>query len=145
MNKEQIKDAERCERLAEQGKDIDCLGCSCRVCIAQEQKEFTANDYQKAALRTANKETKDLILNGALGLCGESGEVADIIKKHLFQGHELDKEKIIKELGDVCWYIAITAHGLGVDLETVMKKNIEKLIKRYPDGFETSKSINREE
>lgn len=104
------------------------------------------NEYQKAAMRTASTtNSKDLILNGSLGLCGESGEVADVVKKHLFQGHELNRDKIIKELGDVCWYIAITAEGLGVDLETVMQINIEKLMKRYPEGFEANKSINRKD
>lgn len=106
---------------------------------------ITANEYQRAALRTANKDSKELILNGALGLAGESGEVADIVKKHLFQGHELNREKMIEELGDVLWYVAITAQGLQVDLDSVMKINIEKLKKRYPDGFDKEKSINREE
>lgn len=101
---------------------------------------MTINEYQKLALRTA---TENLILNGVLGLCGESGEVADVVKKHKFQGHDLDKERIIEELGDVCWYIATMAKGLDVDLETVMKLNIEKLQKRYPEGFDPKKSIDR--
>ena len=105
-----------------------------------------ANDYQKAALRTASTlEPKDLVLNGALGLAGESGEVADHIKKHLFQGHELDKENLAKELGDICWYIAIMAEGLGYNLETIMQINIDKLRKRYPQGFEKERSLYREE
>lgn len=102
------------------------------------------NEYQQLALRTASDESKErLIFNGALGLTGESGEVADIVKKHLFQGHDLDKDHIAKELGDVCWYIAITAHGIGYDLETIMKMNIDKLKARYPDGFDAYRSINR--
>lgn len=100
------------------------------------------NEYQKLALRTANKD-KDLVLNAALGLTGESGEVADIIKKYLFQGHELDKEKIIDELGDILWYIAIMAEGLGVKMEVIPTYNIDKLKKRYPNGFEVKRSINR--
>ncbi|NMA95459.1 MAG: nucleoside triphosphate pyrophosphohydrolase family protein [Clostridiales bacterium] len=103
-----------------------------------------ANEYQEAALRTASSTaTKDLILNGALGLAGESGEVADHIKKHLFQGHDLDRQNLVNELGDICWYIAIMAEGLGYTLEDVMKLNIEKLLRRYPDGFEKERSINR--
>lgn len=102
------------------------------------------NEYQKAALRTANSEmSDDLILNGILGLCGETGEVSDHIKKYMFQGHELDQDKLVNELGDVCWYIAILASGLNVDLETVMKKNIEKLQRRYPEGFDTERSLHR--
>ena len=103
------------------------------------------NEYQKLALRTANStNTGDLILNGILGLAGETGEVADIIKKAKFQGHELDCAKAIDELGDVCWYVAILAEGLGVDLETVMRGNIDKLKQRYPEGFSVDKSVNRE-
>ena len=105
-----------------------------------------ANDYQKAALRTASAiEPKDLILNGALGLSGETGEVADHIKKFKFQGHGLDREYLAKELGDICWYIAILAKGIGYDLATIMEMNIDKLKKRYPNGFEASRSLNREE
>ena len=110
----------------------------------EERKGMKINEYQKAALRTAGTYDKDkLLLNGVLGLNGESGEVADIVKKNLFQGHDLDKEHIAKELGDVCWYIAITAEAIGYDLETIMEMNIEKLLKRYPNGFEVDRSINR--
>lgn len=146
MNKRQIADAALCEKLDDKGGYKDCSSCSCSVCIAQEPKVFTPNDYQIAALRTANTyDPKDLILNGILGLCGETGEVSDLLKKHLFQGHALDRNEVIKELGDICWYLAITAQGIGVNLETVMKVNIEKLKKRYPNGFDVEKSINRKD
>lgn len=109
-------------------------------------EEMSINDYQKLALRTASTlESDKLVLNGALGLNGEAGEVADHIKKHLFQGHELDKENLAKELGDICWYIAIMAEGLGYDLESIMQMNIDKLRKRYPQGFEKERSLHREE
>jgi NTP pyrophosphatase (non-canonical NTP hydrolase) len=100
------------------------------------------NEYQKLALRTANTKCLDL-RNCGLGLCGESGEAADIIKKHVYHGHDLNKDKLIYELGDICWYIAVTAELLGVSLEEVMQRNVEKLKQRYPNGFEKSKSINR--
>lgn len=105
------------------------------------------NEYQKLAMTTLNTklDKKDILINGVMGLCGESGEVIDIVKKHLAQGHQLDKEKIVDELGDVAWYLAETAYCLDVDLETVLIKNIEKLKKRYPSGFDESKSINRED
>lgn len=109
---------------------------------------MTINDYQQAALRTANREKlsdKELLTNGVLGLSGESGECADIVKKHLFQGHELDAEKLANELGDVAWYLAITAKAIGMDLETVLQMNVDKLRKRYPDGFSAERSIHREE
>ena len=103
---------------------------------------MTINEYQKLAMTTLNPE---LDKKDVLGLCGESGEVIDIVKKHLAQGHELDKEKIIKELGDVAWYMAEIATVLDVDLEDVLIQNIEKLKKRYPEGFDTEKSIHRAE
>ena len=103
------------------------------------------NEYQQAALVTENKETAQhlRIVNGVLGLVGESGECADMIKKHMFQGHELDKEHLAKELGDICWYIAVAADAIGYDLETIMQMNVDKLKKRYPAGFDANKSINR--
>lgn len=108
---------------------------------------MTINEYQKLAMTTLNPklDKKDILINGVMGLCGESGEVIDIVKKHLAQGHELDKEKIIKELGDVAWYMAEIATVLEVDLEDVLIQNIEKLKKRYPEGFDTEKSIHRAE
>ena len=107
---------------------------------------MTINEYQKLAMTTLNPklDKKDVLINGVMGLCGESGEVIDIVKKYLAQGHELDKEKIIKELGDVAWYMAEIATVLDVELEDVLVQNIEKLKKRYPEGFSTEKSVNRE-
>ena len=106
---------------------------------------MTANEYQIAALRTANKELNraELLLDGILGMAGEAGECADIIKKHLFQGHELDKEHLIKECGDVAWYLAITAWALGYPLDDVLTKNVEKLNARYPNGVAEDLSKNR--
>lgn len=107
---------------------------------------MTINEYQKLAMTTLNKElsNEQALLNGCMGLCGESGEVIDLLKKHLSQGHDLNKEKMIEEIGDVAWYIAEIAYALNVDLETVLTKNIEKLKKRYPEGFSVERSLNRE-
>lgn len=106
---------------------------------------MTINEYQKLAMTTLNRELsqKDILINGVMGLCGESGEAIDIVKKHLAQGHELDKEHLIKELGDIAWYLAETAYALDVELEDVLAQNIEKLKKRYPEGFNKEQSINR--
>lgn len=103
------------------------------------------NEYQKLAMVTLNKSLneKDVLINSVMGLCGESGEVIDIVKKHLAQGHELNKEKMIEELGDVAWYLAEAATALNVSLEEILIMNIEKLKKRYPDGFNKLNSINR--
>ena len=108
---------------------------------------MTINEYQELAMRTVNKEMskKDMLINGVMGLCGESGEAIDIVKKHLAQGHEIDKDKLIKELGDIAWYLAEMATVLDIELEEVFVRNIEKLKKRYPEGFDKEKSLNRVE
>ncbi len=106
---------------------------------------MTINEYQQLAMTTLNPalNKKDVLINGVMGLCGESGEVIDLVKKHLAQGHDLDREKMIKELGDVAWYLAETAYALDVPLEEVFRRNIEKLKARYPEGFDPQRSIHR--
>lgn len=103
---------------------------------------MTINEYQDLAMRTLNPELnqKDVLINSVMGLCGESGEAIDIVKKHLAQGHALDKDHLIKELGDVAWYLAEAATALDVPLEQVFQGNIDKLEKRYPQGFEKARS-----
>ncbi len=121
---------------------------------------MTPNQYQQAAMRTndgkcserlqkvlTDKDTGikvgDLV-NGIMGLCGESGEVADYVKKAVFHHHPFDKEALKKELGDVCWYIAMICHALNIDLEDVMLGNIKKLQARYPEGFSEEASLHRD-
>lgn len=112
----------------------------------KEDKHMTGNEYQCLALRTvSSSQPCDHILNGVMGLNGEAGECIDIVKKYLFQGHPLDTDKLIDELGDVLWYVAITADGIGVPLEDIMQHNIDKLRKRYPEGFDAERSIHRED
>lgn len=106
---------------------------------------MTGNEYQQAALRTAKDRGPDLLINGVMGLCGEAGECIDMVKKMLFQGHELDHEQLAKELGDVAWYLAITAHAIDYDLDRVLRMNIDKLKARYPEGFSEERSLHREE
>lgn len=108
---------------------------------------MTVNEYQRLALTTLNPalSKKDVLINGVMGLCGESGEAIDLVKKHLAQGHALDKAALVQELGDVAWYLAETAYALDVDLETVLAANLEKLKKRYPQGFAAENSLHRAE
>lgn len=110
---------------------------------------MTLSQYQTEAMRTASGVTatsdENLILNGAMGLCGESGEIIDLLKKNMFQGHDIDNEHLAKECGDVLWYLAVLAKGLGYDLDEIAEMNVEKLRKRYPDGFEVEKSLHRAE
>lgn len=105
------------------------------------------NEYQKLAMTTLNPKLskRDVLLNSVMGLCGESGEAIDLVKKHMMHGHDFDKEKFAKELGDIAWYLAEAATAIDTDLETIFQMNIDKLKKRYPDGFDSEKSIHRSE
>lgn len=109
---------------------------------------MTINEYQELALRTESPidYESDRLVNGVLGLNGEAGECADMLKKALFQHHSFNMEHFAKELGDVAWYLAVTADAIGYDLESILLLNIEKLKKRYPEGhFSAENSVNRKE
>lgn len=110
-------------------------------------KVETLNEYQRLALITANHDldSKIDLAVASLGVAGEAGEVADHVKKYLGHGHELDREKMIKECGDVLWYVSKIAHCLDVSLQEIAERNIEKLAKRYPEGFSEEASKNRKE
>ena len=105
------------------------------------------NDYQRLAMTTLNPalDKKDVLINSVMGLCGESGEAIDIVKKWLAQGHELDRAHLAKELGDVAWYLAEAATALDIPLEDILRANLDKLKARYPEGFRARKSIERAE
>ena len=107
---------------------------------------MTVNDYHQAAMRTAPElDRQQMLIDAALGLTGEAGEVADLVKKANYQGHILDKDAVMKELGDIAWYIALACQALGVSMQEVLQINVDKLRKRYPDGFDTWMSRNRTE
>lgn len=93
--------------------------------------------YQGEIRRTAIRglQQRDDLLLGAIGLCGEAGEVAELVKKHVFHRKPLDREAIVSELGDVLWYLAHLANVLGISMDEVAAENIEKLRTRYPNGF----------
>ena len=135
---------------------------------------MTGNEYQEMAMRTNDGKSTDRVisglltcdlewlhnhnvvredtdgldfggvLNGCLGLAGESGEVLDMVKKWVFHDSELDKDHLKKELGDVMWYVAMICHSMGFDLDDVMQTNIDKLKARYPGGFDTYRANHRE-
>mgnify|MGYP000874982563 CR=1 FL=1 len=106
-------------------------------------------DYQALAARTINPEQpdKENLINFAFGLAGETGETIDLLKKIIFYGHDLEinRDKLAIELGDCLWYIAGIATAAGIYLDDIATRNIEKLRRRYPDGFDPEKSRNREE
>lgn len=124
-----------------------------------------ASEYQKKAMRTNDgmsgarmmslftdlmgdeSHNIDLfgVMNGCLGLAGESGETLDMIKKWAFHEKPLDIEHFKKELGDVLWYVAMICESFGFDMDEIMQMNIDKLEARYPDGFDTDRSNNRQD
>jgi len=110
-------------------------------------EKMSANEYQYLTRRTAgvHKDPAIGLVNWSMGLAGEVGEVVDYLKKVVFHGHPLDKEKLTKELGDALWYLARIADDCKIPLDVVMYENIEKLRKRYPEGFSTERSVNRVE
>ncbi len=110
---------------------------------------MTFEQYQKLALRTASAATMTggrttQIDTMVLGLCGETGELAEHIKKYRYHGHDLNHTYIAKELGDLLWYIAVGANAIGMTIEQVANMNIEKLRLRYPEGFTKERSQNRD-
>lgn len=106
---------------------------------------MNVNEYQTLAMTTLNPELskKEVLINSVMGLCGESGEAIDIVKKWMAQGHALDKEHLAKELGDIAWYLAEAATALDMQLEDILQGNLDKLKSRYPEGFETKRSVAR--
>jgi NTP pyrophosphatase (non-canonical NTP hydrolase) len=105
------------------------------------------DEYQKGAARTLASRhdwVTSLTVLG-LGLAGESGEVIEHLKKHVGHGHALDREKVGKELGDVLWYVAGLATSLGLSLDAIAARNLEKLRERYPEGFTSGASKGRTE
>lgn len=118
------------------------------------------NEYQQLAMRTndglnrlrledaiANQGDISVsqLLNGALGLTGEAGEVSDLVKKGIFHEKGIDLEHLKKELGDCAWYLAMICDACGFTLDDVMQTNIDKLKARYPQGFDTYRANHRQE
>lgn len=105
------------------------------------------NEYQELAERTARRTEEDTckerFCNFGLGIAGEAGEVADLLKKVVFHKHPVDIDKLEKELGDVMWYVATIASTVNLKLEDIAIANIEKLRQRYPEGFSIEASKNR--
>ena len=135
---------QRIEHFQEEA--IDALFYGEHLKAALRDEGLTANDYQRAAMRTAPDSigAEEMLLNSFFGLQGELGELFDLYKKHRYQGHPLDPEDMKLELGDLLWYAAEMATALGFTLSEVMTANIEKLKARYPEGFDKARSIHRE-
>jgi NTP pyrophosphatase (non-canonical NTP hydrolase) len=107
---------------------------------------MTLNEYQELAARTDSEAIEKFsLMMATMGMVGEAAEALDHMKKVFEQGHPLDYDKIIEEAGDCLWYIAKTARNCGVSLEELAQRNVDKLRRRYPDGFSVERSRNRED
>lgn len=106
---------------------------------------MTFDEYQEDAGRTVNPDLdyERRTTQGVFGLVGETGETVDMLKKHLYHGHILDREKLAEELGDILWYVAELASVNDLKLSFIVRRNISKLLYRYPGGFDSYRSINR--
>lgn len=104
---------------------------------------MTLDEYQQLAIRTQGEDGTLGLATSGLGIAGEAGEVADIIKKEVGHKHPPQPGKMLKELGDVLWYVADIADRYGLTLELVAQANVDKLRARYPDGFDPERSRNR--
>ena len=95
--------------------------------------------YQDAAARTINPALDDeqRLLDAAAGLAEEAGEALAHVRKHVMQARVLDRDALAKELGDALWCLAIAARCIDMPLSEVAARNIEKLRKRHPSGFES--------
>lgn len=110
---------------------------------------MNATHYQTRAARTlpgamrplTQEETQQLMI--ATGLAGETGELVDALKKMIFHGHGIDREKLAEEIGDLLWYVAALCTATGLELSDVMRRNVAKLERRYPNGFDSADSIAR--
>lgn len=126
---------------------------SCRIMELEEglrltwskEETMTFDEYQEISTRTADmgEDTDKLAAIFALGVAGEAGEIADLIKKWIGHGHDQNKEKLKEEMGDLLWYISQLARCYGLNFSEIAQFNIDKLAKRYPDGFSHEASRNR--
>lgn len=118
-----------------------------RIESIDAQDILNPNRYQELAMRTCAiplERKEDIVRHGVFGLCSEAGEVAGIFQK-IYQGHEVNRDHLKKELGDVLWMVAEICHAYGFELEDIMRLNIEKLRARYPEGFDAEHSLHRAE
>jgi NTP pyrophosphatase (non-canonical NTP hydrolase) len=111
------------------------------------EKKLSLDRYQNLADRSAGAggQGERRLIVAALGLAGEAGEFANLVKKMTAHGHEFDPEALKDELGDVLWYLSEAATAAGLDLNEIAQENVDKLLKRYPEGFSQEDSINRKD
>jgi len=140
-------DVKEIPMITEQSCVCGCVGCSEGDCC---DHLLTFGQYQQGAAVTARGPValaphKGRAAIACMGLAGEAGELIDHIKKWVGHGHDLDKDYLSKELGDILWYVAEIATIAELDLDDVAKGNERKLRNRYPEGFSIERSVNRGE
>ena len=101
--------------------------------------------FQEEALRSMRNDLpyEAICSNMCMGLAGETGETVDIFKKHIYQGKVLDINDVIEEIGDILWYIANLCNVNKITMKECMESNVEKLRKRYPNGFIIKDALER--
>ena len=141
-----LKQSEIADKFGVRPNQVSRIKTGARRGNVMQDKIVEFNDFQKLSERTLDQGLSNemALANYGMGLTGEAGEVADLLKKGLFHGHELNYGKLKEELGDVMFYIAALATTAGLTLEEVAWANVEKLRKRYPQGFSEDRSRNRE-
>ena len=146
--------SERIRYLERKLRDVESLNYSLMKELARRQgcqdeiREHDADIYQLDVLKYAPDYQHYMpnVLYAAIGMCGEAGEVSELVKKYAYHGRPIDTEHLARELGDVLWYVSYMAHLFGYPLGKIMAMNQEKLAKRYPDGkFDAERSKNRKE
>ena len=146
--------SERVRYLERKLRDVESLNDSLMKELARRQgcqdeiREHDADIYQLDVLKYAPDYQHYMpnVLYAAIGICGEAGEVSELVKKYAYHGHAIDKDHLARELGDVLWYVSYMAHLFGYSLGEIMEMNQDKLAKRYPDGkFDEERSRNRKE
>ena len=146
--------SERIRYLERKLRDVESLNDSLMKELARRQgcqteiQEHDADIYQLDVLKYAPDYQHYMpnVLYAAIGICGEAGEVSELVKKYAYHGHAIDKDHLARELGDVLWYVSYMAHLFGYSLGEIMEMNQDKLAKRYPDGkFDAERSKNRKE
>ncbi len=112
-----------------------------------KDNHLSLDEYQHLAARSAGAggDGQRRLMVAALGLAGEAGEFANLVKKLTAHGHDISPAELADELGDVLWYLAEAASASGLSLGDIASENVDKLRKRYPDGFDQDRSINRQE
>jgi NTP pyrophosphatase (non-canonical NTP hydrolase) len=140
----------RVQRLLRKGLEQEAAGqiTPLDMSTLAPDDEVNTTRFEQEVERTAASLTMQDLPILCLGLAGESGEVCDIVKKVFGHKHKWTPEverDVIEELGDLLWYITATCRVLGVTLDELMTRNVAKLRKRYPEGWDPKRSENRKE